>query len=419
MSRSPLLRPTLLPGLARVWRTPHTLQLGLDPTRAVLLDLPDPRAAQLLGLLDGTRPERAVLLRAADLGVAPDEARSLLDSLHAAGLLLPAPSLLPPSLPEATRRRLTLEATALALGQAGPAKPPPQRGTDGSPPRRVQPERIAEPAPSPARTLHRRTKAKIVIVGRGRLAAPIAVALAEAGVGHVDPDLPGAVIEADLPGGPLHPADIGLPRRAAVAAAVQRAAPGTATKPVRRGTATMTIQLAYDQPVALLAAHHASRRQPHLAVAIREGAAVIGPLVPPSGGPCLNCLDMHRRDRDAGWPGLSAQLRPEAPEPCAVTTLLAAASYATAEALAFLDGVLPETLGASIEITAPGRFRRRSWPPHPACGCTTHQAPPDPHNPATQPSQDQSTRRQPNKPAPDSGASSGGVLWRTQHLHTS
>jgi len=374
MSRSPLLRPTLLPGLARVWRTPHTLQLGLDPTRAVLLDLPDPRAAQFLGLLDGTRPERAVLLRAADLGVAPDEARALLDSLHTAGLLLPAPSLLPPSLPEATRRRLTLEATALALGQA--AKPAPQRGADSLPTRQVQPERITEQAPSPARTLHRRMKAKVVVAGRGRLAAPIAVALAEAGVGHVDPDLPGPVIEADLPGGPLHAADIGLPRRAAVAAAVQRAAPGTATKPVRRGTATLTIQLAYDQPVALLAAHHASRRQPHLAVTIREGAAVIGPLVPPAGGPCLNCLDMHRRDRDARWPELSAQLRPEAPQPCAVTTLLAAASYATAEALAFLDGAQPETLGAAIEITAPGHFRRRSWPPHPACGCTTHQPPP-------------------------------------------
>ena len=44
------------PGLPRVWRGPHTLQLGTDPTRAVLIDLPDPRAAELLDLLDGTRP---------------------------------------------------------------------------------------------------------------------------------------------------------------------------------------------------------------------------------------------------------------------------------------------------------------------------------------------------------------------------
>lgn len=386
MSRSPLLRPALLPGIARVWRTPHTLQLGLDPCRAVLVELPDPGAAKLLDLLDGTRPERAILRSAAELGIRPDETRALLDSLQAAGLLLSAPSLLPTSLPETTRRLLTPEATALALERAQPptslaepgSKPPPAAGQ------------------SPARVLLRRTKAKIVVTGRGRLAAPIAVALAEAGIGHVEPDLTGAVIEADLPGGPLHAADIGLPRRAAIAAAVQRAAPGTATKPVRRGAATLTIQLGYDQPVELLAARHASRQQPHLAVAIREGAAVIGPFVPAAGGPCLNCLDLHRRDRDAGWPGLGVQLTPEAPEPCGVATLLCATSFATAEALTFLDGGKPETLGAAVEITAPGRFRRRSWPVHPACDCAARRA----HTTRT---------RQQNPP---------GAQRRTQHLHT-
>ena len=367
MSRFPLPRPTLLPGIPRIWRTPRTLQLGLDPARALLLDLPDPRAAKLLDLLDGTRPERAILLRAADLGVAPEDARALLDSLHAAGFILPAQGFLPPSLPGTTRRRLTPEATSLALDRADARRRSPPSGLAPAAPAALR---------SPAQTLRRRAGAKVVVAGRGRLAAPIAVALAEAGVGHVDPDLPGPVTEDDLPGGPLHAADIGLPRRAAVAAAVQRAAPGTETRQTRRGSASLTIQLGYDQPVALLAAGHASRRQPHLAVTIREGVAVIGPLVPPTGGPCLLCLDLHRRERDAGWPELTAQIGPDALQPCTVATLLAATAYATAEALAFLDGAAPETLGAAIEITAPGRFRRRSWPPHPACGCTRRSARP-------------------------------------------
>ena len=96
---------------------------------------------------------------------------------------------------------------------------------------------------------------------------------------------------------------------------------------------------------------------------------MIGPLVPATGGPCLNCLEMHRRDRDAGWPGGVAQLGVDSLEPGTITTLLTATAYATAEALAFLDGARPETLGAAVEITAPGRFRRRSWSPHPGCGC--------------------------------------------------
>ena len=335
-------RPTLIPGLPRVWRGPSELQLGSDPARAVLLQLDDPRTAGVLDLLDGTRPEHAVLLRAAELGVAPEETHALLDALHSAGLVLPAAALLPPSLPPQARRRLTGEAAALAL-----------RG----------------PAAGPAEVLRRRATARVMITGRGRLGAPIAVALAEAGVGQVHADLPGAVGPGELAGGPLRGADVGRPRQEAISAAVQRAAPGTNTHAVRRGPASLVVQLDHDQPVSLVAAAHAARRQPHLAVTIREGAAVIGPLVAPEGGPCLNCLDLHRRDRDAGWPGPAAHPRHDAVEPCTVATLLAATAYATAEILTHLDGGPPQTPGAAAEITAPSRVRRRTWPAHPVCPC--------------------------------------------------
>jgi hypothetical protein len=53
-----------------------------------------------------------------------------------------------------------------------------------------------------------------------------------------------------------------------------------------------------------------------------------------------------------------------------VATLLAAVAYLTSEALACLDEETPETLGAEVVITAPGHTRRRTWLPHPACGCT-------------------------------------------------
>jgi hypothetical protein len=119
----------------------------------------------------------------------------------------------------------------------------------------------------------------------------------------------------------------------------------------------------------LLAAGHGRRRQAHLAVTVREGTAVVGPLVPPTGAPCLNCVDLHRRERDADWPQLAAQLTTPTAEPCAVATVLSAAGYVTAEALAYLDGGRPATLGATVEIAGPSGARRRSWPPHPACSC--------------------------------------------------
>jgi hypothetical protein len=183
------------------------------------------------------------------------------------------------------------------------------------------------------------------------------------------------VAPADTAGGALLTADIRRPRAAAVADAIARSAPGTQTRPVRRGHADLVVQVGADRPAGLLAAGYAQRRQAHLLLGLRDGTPVVGPLVQPTGSPCLNCVDLHRQDRDPGWPGLAAQLvAGDPPEPCLTPTLIAAVGYATAEVLAFLDGAMPETVGGAVEITAPGRARRRTWSPHPACGCTRRRS---------------------------------------------
>jgi bacteriocin biosynthesis cyclodehydratase domain-containing protein len=316
----PLARPTLLPGLRRLWRGRHSLQLGVDPARAVVLELPEGRAARVLDLLDGTRSERAIVADARRLGVREPDARSLLDALRKAGLVVGAHCLLPHNLPEPVRRRLADEAAALAL-------------------------RATDLPGTPAQILRRRAAAKVLVAGEGRLAAPVALALAESGVGHVAPATP------------------------STAAMIRRAAPGTATGPLRRGETTFVVQLGVAGPANLVAAGHARHRLPHLTVTVRDGTVLVGPLVPPRGQPCLNCLDLHRIDRDPAWPQLAAQLAAPDREPCATATLLAAAGLAAAEVLCWLDGAQPATLGAILELAAPGQLRRRSWPPHPRCDC--------------------------------------------------
>jgi hypothetical protein len=438
-------RPTLIPGLPRVWRGPGELQLGSDPARALLLHLPDPRLARVLDLLDGSRSESLVLMRAAEMGVSAADCRALLDTLGSAGLALPAPALIPLTLPAEAQRRLVGEAAALALRRSPlpPLAPLPVSSAAFAPPGTfappaaalppavpspivaappVVPPRAAVPsaaapstaapsaaAPSaaapppvsadsavlashavprqtvpplvpalsaalalpvpPAQILRSRLGARVVVTGRGRLGSSIAVALAEAGIGHVYPDIPGAVGVAELPGGPLSGSDIGRPRCDAITDAVSRAAPMAATHAVRRWPVTLVVQLDHEQPVSLLAAAHMGRSQPYLAVTIRDGTAVVGPLVPVAGVPCLNCLDLDRRERDARWPSQPPGQRREGIEPCTVTTLLAATAFAAAEVLAYIDGERPETVGATVEITAPGRMRRRTWPAHPACPC--------------------------------------------------
>lgn len=350
-----MTRLTLLPGLRRLWRDRHSLQLGVDPRRAVVLDFVDPATARVLDLLDGTRTERMIIRDAAGLGVPAEATEALLAALTGTGLAVGAHTLLPDEFIEPVRRRLAPEVAALAL-----------RGSATG---------------TPAETLRRRAAAHVLVSGYGRLAAPIAAALAEAGVGHVDPALSGRAGPADTGLGGILPTDAGRWRSTAAGEAVVRIAPATDLGPLRESTATFVVHAGMHRPAELTALAYARRRLPHLSLDLRDGLAVVGPLVPPAGAPCLNCVDLHRRDRDPLWPALAAQLSTggDPSQPCAVTTALIAVGYATDEVLTFLDGGVPQTIGTTIEIAGPGRERRRTWPPHPRCGCT--RRPFEPANP--------------------------------------
>jgi bacteriocin biosynthesis cyclodehydratase domain-containing protein len=353
MTRS-LERPVLLPGLTRAWRDRNTLQLGVAPGRAVLVELADPGTARLLDLLDGRRTEPVVVRDAHRLGIPAAATRTVLHTLRCAGLVVTTGALLPEQLTGSARTRLASEGAALAL-------------------------RVPGVQPTPAAVLRGRQGSSIVLAGRSRLAAPVALALAQAGVGHLHVDVSGTVTAESLGGSPLTPDDVGQPAAAAIIGAVLRAAPETRTGAVRRGHATLVVQFPAERPAVLTAAGHGARAQPYLNVAVRDGTPVVGPLVRPGRPPCLTCLDLHRRDRDAGWAALSGQLGAQpgtaGGEPLTATTALAAAALVTAEALAHVDGERPETLGATIEVDGPHRLRRRSWPAHPSCGCERAAAP--------------------------------------------
>ena len=372
-----LLRPTLLPGLARIRRGPRTLQFGVDPRRAVLVELADERAAAVLDLLDGAHTERQVLAGALRLGVRPADARDLLATLHAHGLLVAAHTLTPPG----AAPHLRAEAAALALrgrpptagqqadrGPSAAARPPApapaapgQRGRRRAagrpaPARRPKPlrptagTRSDAPGPrraacgettvgllTPAQVLRRRANARVAVTGRGRLAAPIAIALARSGVGHVRPDLPGAVRPEEAVLG-LDPTAVGKPRAVAVAEAVAAAGGGPG-----RSKPQLVVQVGAEQPADLAAAALRRRGQAVLAVEIHDGAPVVGPFVTAGGSPCLGCLDHHRADRDPAWSEIAAGLAtaPPAEEACDLVTIMTAAAFAAAEALAHIDGGAP------------------------------------------------------------------------------
>jgi hypothetical protein len=54
----------------------------------------------------------------------------------------------------------------------------------------------------------------------------------------------------------------------------------------------------------------------------------------------------------------------------AISVATVIAGVAAQQALAFLDGGEPACIDATIELRLPDwRLRRRSWAPHPECGC--------------------------------------------------
>lgn len=353
-------RLTLLPGLRRLWRDDTAVQLGADPARAIVIELPDPKAARLLDLLDGSRTERTVLRDARALGVPPDVASAMLAALRSANLVVGTDALMPPSMPEAVRRRLVSEAAAIAMS----ARPKDIPGMD-----RVTSTRRS----LPAEAIRRRASASVQVTGASRLVVPIASTLARAGVGHVDPAVTGRVGVHDDAIGGLTPADTNRPRGTAASEAVLRAAPFTDTRAMRAGGASFVVQIGQGVPAELAAYAYARKSLAHLLIEERDDTVLIGPLVPPAGSPCLRCLDLHRRDRDPAWPTLVAQLATsvDAASSVSTATSVIAIGVAVAQVLAYLDGEDVPTIGASIEVGTPSTLRRRSWVAHPRCDCAS------------------------------------------------
>ena len=335
-------RPALKPGLRLLRRDRTTLQLGLTPGAALVLEGVDDRDRQVFDLLDGSRDAAAVVRDAAALGVDPVRATELLDLLRRAGALDDGP----PARALAANR-LAPDTLALSLRYPGPG--------------------VAE------RALRRRAQTAVTVHGGGRVGATFAGLLSAAGIGRVAVRDAGSVRPADLAPGGVRQLRTGSRGDAATRTAAASATASAASPAAR--------SLDVVAPVGFAAAPEvlaAVRRRTHLFVAVRDVTAVVGPLVVPGHTPCLRCLELGRGERDPAWPRLAAQLvgEPAAVDPCDVVLATAAAALAAGQLLAFVDGVeRPATMGGVLEIgPVDGRVRRRSVSSHPGCGCC---APPE------------------------------------------
>ncbi len=307
------MRPALKPGLLPVWRDRDTLQIGIDSRRAVALT-GMAGIAWVIGLLDGSRDRAQVIQVVVDRGLPAEVAERVLALLATAGALddFPAGTLRVLTPPQRARLAAELATVSLAHGDG-----------DGG-----------------ARTLARRLAAQIRVHGGGRIGAGIASLLATSGVGRVT--------RADAGDDDPQPPD--------------------RTRP--------DLAVLVGRPPLELRASLMREQIPHLAVSADEAIGIVGPLVIPGRTACLRCIDLTRTDRDPAWPLILAQLTGRAPDPLACDAPLAAAvaAQAAAQALAFIDRAAGggAVTGGTLELVLPGwQWRRRTWPRHRDCSCSS------------------------------------------------
>lgn len=108
---------------------------------------------------------------------------------------------------------------------------------------------------------------------------------------------------------------------------------------------------------------------PHLVVRPTGEGMVVGPLVVPGVGPCLNCLDLHARGIDPQWPSLLMQLsRIRLPVPELAARW--AAGTAVTELIGFRHSGHSSLLGRTATVAAPHWTPQwRTWRAHPGCLC--------------------------------------------------
>jgi ThiF family len=240
-------RLRLAPGRTALWRSPTSLQLGLDPQRAMVLDdLPEPLAA-LLKRMDGVCSTTELLTEAHAAGSSRRDALTMLGELHRCGLVQEALAA-EAGRPGWHRVALAAEATDWSVHCSRPTR----------------------------QVLHQRRKAVVRVVGSGRVAVAVATALAAAGVGHVVVHATGTVAASDLGTGYL-PDDIGRQRASAAADAMRRCAPEVIVNSRRRPDLIVLSDMVVPEPTVVT--ELLGSRISHLIGYAHEGTAVVGPLV--------------------------------------------------------------------------------------------------------------------------------------------
>lgn len=139
---------------------------------------------------------------------------------------------------------------------------------------------------------------------------------------------------------------------------------------VRPTSADVALVLAAGEPVRSVVDEHLQAGRPHLVVSAGPHGYRVGPFVEPGVSPCLRCVDAHLGEHDPRRPVVVEQLAGRTTAPADPALAALAVAWAVRDALRHLDGGVPTTWAATVELSVTGAPETRSWERHPYCGCS-------------------------------------------------
>lgn len=293
-----------------VWRTPDTIQLGIDRPLAIVPGVTGPLETVIAALRVGV-PESGALMLGRQAG-ATDAATSALLRALAPVLLRGDPGPVPPDGADGTKSD---RADADGDSPAGAA---------------AWFDRAALPPGIPPRPV-------VCVDGDGDTADRIRGLVSDLGITVVS------------------------------TAEIMPAAPAAG-----RARPSPDLAVIVDHFVLAPARHGRWLRRdvPHLPVLFSDAEVRIGPLVEPGAGPCLTCLELERVDEDPAWPAIACQLlHRTAPTESTRLGIQVAATVAGMVHDRLFAGS-NQFAAVSLAVDAESlTVRRRAHRPHERCGC--------------------------------------------------
>ena len=339
-----IINPKLGPGVRLYERSQTHIQIGINPSSALVVDK---KVGQTIGrLLTGANSISDICNQLQEAGHDLQSSENFLSQLIALGLVEPGP-------------------IAATYDQQNPVS-------------EIQRLNLVRETSGDLDQIAKRIGCEISIRGAGRLGMTVCLLLASAGFPNITVHDSALVSESDLTPWGASRIDVGIRRDAVAKNLVERMIKGvSAHKNSLRYRSSQKIEvLLPDQRAdfpwiaATSADQFVATDTAHLFAATSSEVSLISSVIVPGKTPCLRCLHLHRCDQDSQWPIIDLQVSQNPTIDSAPISLVLKTAMEVAEVIStWVDKaesadshLLKLGLGLSSVETYPTFF-------HPSCGC--------------------------------------------------